>query len=426
LLAEGQLGLAWASLDAKQWAAAEAAARGAVAAAAGSKQADLPGWSKLALAEALINGGKPKEATPLLATLEASSVADIASQANYDAAQALEAQNMWEAAAARWEKYSSLAPEGDARARAYLRQGLALVKAKKTGEATAAFDRATAADAKGEVGARALYESAWLAHDAKHADETARWQKLESNYPASKYAAEAVLQQGELHFDAKAWLEATAAYRRVTERYPQSDIVATAWYKLASAEYNQNHWNEAAAAFEKAAAYPKSDVALESSFWTAESLRRAGKIAESRARYESFLKTANGTTAPGEIKELVPTAQLGLGQALLANGDAMGAAEAFRAAATGKGSTAVEANFGLAEALAKQNKNRDAATQYLKVATLYPNTAWTPRAQWEAARNLEQSGDKQTAVELLKVLSQRQPADEWSAKAQEQLKVWGG
>jgi TolA-binding protein len=310
------------------------------------------------------------------------------------------------------------------KAQAELRQGLALVKAKQSTAALAAFDRAIAADPKGDIGARALYESAWLAHDSKQStDEAERWKRLEAEFPTSQYAGEAAFQQGETLFEAKSWQDAATAYRRVTEKYPQSQSAPLAWYKLGSALYNLPDWKGAAAAFDKAATFPKSEVAAESSFWAAESTRRAGDWKAAAPRYESFLKNATGGGAPENIQQFVPAAHLGLGQALLASGESARAITEFQSGLEkAQGATEVELHFRLGEALLQQKNYKAAATQFLKVATLYNDSEYASRAQWNAAQAMEQSGDANAAQALYKAMAARQPADEWTAKAQAQLK----
>jgi TolA-binding protein len=73
----------------------------------------------------------------------------------------------------------------------------------------------------------------------------------------------------------------------------------------------------------------------------------------------------------------------------------------------------------------QQNKFKEAATQFLKVSTLYANSEWAARAQWNAAEATEKSGDKQAAIELYRALATRQPADALAAKAQERLTALG-
>ncbi|MBV9471030.1 MAG: tetratricopeptide repeat protein, partial [Abitibacteriaceae bacterium] len=422
LAGQAGLGLTWALLDANKPADAEASARKALA---GGAKGEIKERLQLSLGEALLSQKKTKEAAPVFVALQTSTVKDIATQAAYGSSLALEADKQWAAAARSWGKYAESAPDAPSRARAYLHQGLALVQAKSGVAAKAAFDQAVAADPKGEVGARALYESAWAAHDAKQtADEAARWQRLATDFPQSKYAAEAAFQQGESLFDSKSWNDAAAAYRTVTDKFPQSEAAPLAWYKLGSSLYNMKNWDEAATAFDKAATFPKSDVALESSFWAGESLRQGGKVEQARTRYQKFINGA--ATASKEVKAYLPTARLGLGQALAASNDLNGAVATYEAGlADAQGADAAELNYRLGEVLAQQGKYKEAYTHYLKVVISYRNSQWAPRSQWAAGQALEKTGDKQAAIDMYRQLAQRQPTSDLTSQAQDRLKALG-
>jgi TolA-binding protein len=436
LVGEARLGLTWSLLDAKKWAEAETAARSAVAALApvpgkpaSADTIALHNQARLALGESLLRSGKARDAAPVFTALSGSSDKEIATQAAYGAALSSESLKQWDAAATGWGKYAGLVADPATRARAYYQQGQALVNAKNGAGALAAFDKAVAADPKGEVGAQALYESAWAAHDLKQgAQETTRWQRLATEFPDSKLAAEANLQQGEALFAAKSWAAAAQAYSIVTQRYGQSDAAPQAWYKLGSAQYNLKAWTEAAAAFDKAAAFPKSPVALESSYWAGESLVQANNVAAARPHFEAFIKGATARpNLSADLKAMVPAARLGIGRALAAANDWAGAVAAYQAASNGaQGAVAAETGFYLGEALVQQGKLKEGATQFLKVATLYGGSEWAPRAQWGAAEATEKSGDKEAALQLYRALAERQPASPLTTQAQEKVKALGG
>jgi TolA-binding protein len=424
---EARLGLTWTLLDAKQWPEAAAAARAALAAAPDdAKTAELRDRMELALGEALLRGGNPQNAAIAFARVEPSANKELAAQAFYGSALALEGAKQWAAAAAKWSQRAEASGDAATKAGSYLRQGLALREAKNGAGALAAFDRALAADPKGEVAAQALYESAWQAHDLKQPnEEAARWKRLAADFPDSKYAAEAAFQQAEVLYDAKSYAEAAAAYRRVLEKSPQSEIAPLAWYKLGSALYNQKDWAEAAPAFDQAAA-AKKDFSLESSFWAGESWRQAGKLSEAKTRYAAFLQALNaaGSTPSKETQAFAPRAQLGLGLALAADKDWPGATAAYTAGLkTADGADAAELHYHLGEALAQQNKWKEASTEFLKVSISFPESKWNDKAQWNAAQALEKSGEKAPAVAIYKSLVARQPESAEAKQAQERLKA---
>jgi tetratricopeptide (TPR) repeat protein len=194
---------------------------------------------------------------------------------------------------------------------------------------------------------------------------------------------------------------------------------------MASALYNLPNWGEAASAFDKAATFAKSPIAVESNFWAAQSWRQAGSdMNAARTRYETFIAAASTPSAAKEIKELLPSARLGLGQALAAANDWTRAATVYRAGLAGaSGAVAAELNYRLGEALSQSGSNKDAATQWLKVVINHPQSEWASRAQWQAAQLLEKTGDRDAAIANYRALSQRQPASEWTTQAQERLKT---
>jgi len=421
LAGEARLGLAWSLLDAKKWSDAQTAARAALAPANRLKP-DLKAQLQIALGEALWRGGKAKDALPILALVETNASPDLASQAIYDSAQALESLKQWSVAAAKWEKYARISTDNAEKARGYLQQGLALAKAKNAPSALSAFDRAIAADPKGALAARALYESAWAATDAKqNAQAATRWQKLAADYPESSYAAEAGFQQGEALFAAKKWSDAAIAYRAVTENYATSESAPLAWYQLGAALYNAESFTDAATAFDRAATL-KSSVAVESLFWSGESLRRAENAGESRARYEKFIASKAADA------KLIPAARLGLGQSYAAEKDWTRAISSYEAAAkTATGSVAAETQFRWGEALVAAGRDKEAAPHFLKVVTNNDASAeWTARAQWNAALAFEKSGDKTSALQLLRDLAASKPASDLTAQAATKVKEMGG
>ena len=436
LAGEAQVRLAWSLLDLKKWDEAETSARAAGTTLDAAKDAALPlkQQARLALAQALWGAGKNAPAATVFGELATSKDADIALQSTYGAAMTLEVQQQWAPSAAQWARYAEMSDAGDKRADAYLHQGLALAKAKNGAQALAAFDRALAADPNGEKGARALLESAWAAHDLKQKEqETQRWQKLAAL--DSPYAATALLQQGQMAFDAKKWPEAAISYRAVLDKFPNSREAPLAAYQLGSSLYNAEKWAEAAMAFERAAQTPdntasaeQKDAAVEALFWSGESLRRAGDENAAANSYRKFIASIALRPQIGAAQWL-PQARLGLGRALNAKQQWAEAATVLRAALDGGQAApevAAEANFLLAQNLAAQNKPQEAATQALKVTTLYPNSAWAAEAAWIAATSIEKGGNKTAALELYRALAKRAGGGEWAVKAKEKLQDSGG
>jgi TolA-binding protein len=443
LAASARLGQAWALLDLKKWDAASTAARAGLAALAAApkptaakakENADVKARLSLALGESLWRAKKFAPAAAALSAATGAADKEVAAQSAFYAASSFESLGKWKEAGTQWNLYATAAEPGE-RARAHLKRGLALLKAKDSAGAQAAFDRAASLDAGGEIGARALYESAWAATEAKSSGAGARWARLASEFPDSKYAATAHFQNAENLFEAKKWSEAATAYRSLVEnpKWAASEEVPQAWYQLGSSLFNLKQWSEAAKAFERAATFGKSEFALESAFWAGESWAKSGDARASQAQYEAFLSQAalsSSRTAPAPPwKRFIPTARLGLGRALLDNGNAARAETVLREGLQGlpaASNAAPELNFRLAQALEAQSKWKDAATQALKVATLFPASEWAPQGAWIAAQATEKGGDKAAAQTLYRAIAQAQPPGEFASQAAAKLQELGG
>ena len=413
LASEGNLGLAWALEDQKKWADSEAAARAALAAGGEKDRAQL------ALANALLNQEKFAPAATAFSSVEQSSDKSFAAQGALGSAQALEKQNQWREAAAKWGKRATLLSENDAKARALTRQGLALGKAKDFAGAQVAFDAAINAAPQSEVGAQALYEAAWLAHDAKQNEqEIARWTRLATDFPDSKLAPEAIFQRGELALSAKKWDEAATLYARLLEKYPQDELAPRAQFGLGTALYNAQKWMEAARAFDKVGA-SKEQFSIEAPFWAAESFRKGGNQTEAGPRYGRFVKEVEGNAnAPAQLKEMLPLARLGWGQSM--STPALAADVYAPALALARGNTKAELGFRLGEALVMQEKWAQALPVLLPVAT--SDNPWSANATWLAALSLERTGAKADALALYQKLAASKPSNEWSEKAAARVK----
>ena len=413
LAAQGHLGLAWAFEDQKKWPESERAARAALLSGGENDRAQL------ALASALLNGGKFADAASAFALAEKSSDKTFAAQGAQGSALALEKQNLWREAAAKWAKRAALVPDGDLKARAFLRQGLALGKAKDGANAQLAFDAAVNAAPKSDTGAQALYEAAWLAHDAKQSEmEGARWTRLESDFPTSKLAPEAVFQNGELAMSAKKWDEAAAIYTRLLQKYPGDELASHANFELGTALYNAQKWAQAASAFDQVAP-SKDQFAVEAPFWAAESFRKSGDLTGAAPRYQKFVQAVEANaSAPAALKLLVPPARLGWGQSVATPAQAATIYQPALVAARGK--TKTELEFRLGQALATQLKWSQALPVLLPVAT--SDSPWRAPAQWLAAQSLENTGAKADALALYQKLAASMPANEWSEKAAARVK----
>jgi TolA-binding protein len=412
LAAQGNLGLAWAYEDQKKWVAAEKAARAALLIGGEKDRAQL------VLANALLNSGKFAPAAAAFAVTEKSTNKSFAAQSVQGAALALEKQNLWREAATKWARRAALMDEPDAKSRSYLRQGLALGKAKDNANAQLAFDAAASASANSEIGAQALYEAAWLANDAKQSDvENARWIRLETEFPTSKLAPEAIFQQGELALSNKKWEEAATTFGRLLQKYPTGELTARAHFSRGTAYYNAQKWNEAATAFDKVGDSSES-LPLEALFWAGESFRKSGNLAQAEPRYRRFVQTIEAsTTAPTKLKTLIPSARLGWGQTV---SPAQAALIYQTALASAQGKTKTELSFRLGQALTTQSKWAQALPILLPVAT--SETQWSAPAQWLTAQALGNTGAKSDALALYQKLAASQPSNEWTEKATVRVK----
>jgi TolA-binding protein len=117
------------------------------------------------------------------------------------------------------------------------------------------------------------------------------WEKVASEHPKSRYAAEALLHVGDARLKAEKHEEARTQYALLLSNFPQSPLAIEARFKLGSALYSLSRYEEAVAAFALVIADKKAgDYLPESLYWSGVAFEKLSKK-ESAIQYLMRLVT---------------------------------------------------------------------------------------------------------------------------------------
>ncbi|HOQ28715.1 MAG TPA: tetratricopeptide repeat protein, partial [Armatimonadota bacterium] len=86
-----------------------------------------------------------------------------------------------------------------------------------------------------------------------------------------------------------------------------------------------------------------------------------------------------------------------------------------------QGDAAAELQLRKGEALQAQGKHADAATEFLKVAVLYPQSEWAPKAQYQAGQAYENAKEKTRAIAVYRALIEQYPQSQAAEQARARL-----
>lgn len=349
----------------------------------------------------------------------------------------------------------------EAKAYALYALGDALYQAKQYPEALQVYGKVLTGAPESRAAAFALLGQAWVKLAQGDPGASEAFLGVARKYPqspAAQQVPEGLLAVAEKLFDEGKYAEAQAGYQRLLEGYPQSNLVDEAQYKLAWSLLKLSQPDQALEHFMRAASQADSHAVAADACYQAARLRAArGDSAGAAALLEVFQNQYQDTeTAPAalvlrgrmltELKQYDQAAATfqavqkkypqskALGEAWL------GLARVYReqkrldqaraaldqAAATAQGAIGAEAQFELAALCRDAGDQAKAAEEFLKVAILYGDAAWSARAQYEAGQCYEALGDKEAAVRCYKVMvrdySEQEP---WRSQAQARLKALG-
>lgn len=365
-------------------------------------------------------------------------------------------------AVAAYQRYRRLGAEPRKLLGAARLAGAALADAGRPQEARALFDELLGR-ARGDraVQAEVLLESAWIALDAKDADEAEAALRTALKFgpaPAARPAlAQALFFAGELRFDAGEFDQARALYELALPG-AAADVAAQALYKLGFAHLRAERLDEAALAFARVASeHPEHELAGETRYLSANCRFRQGRFEECAQMLSSFVRESpRHACAPKALLELgvacgelgrwgeceaalnelarrnakdidVAHADLWRARAARERGDVRGArASLERVLAADRGLHAARARIELGRLDSDAGKHEDALAQFLKVALLYEGGDVVPQALFLAAGSLEALERFDKARARYAELVEKHSGSPYAARARERLEALEG
>lgn len=334
---------------------------------------------------------------------------------------------------------------------------------RKVGDAQATLAALLAADKTHRNVDRIRYE---IGHEllaaGKVADAAQMFAALAKDSPQSPLAAEAWFHVGRSHEDAaekgddaakqQPLAAAASAYAAGLESATEAALREKLQYKLGGILFRQRKFDAAAAQLQdQIKAQPQGPLAGPARQLAAESLFELGRFAEAlplfekvaadkvekyhaRALYRAGTCAAKLKTWPASqahfealLKEF-PTfeqaadARYGLAFALQNQNQPALAEKAYeQVTRETESETAAKARFMMGEIDFARKQYGDAIEDFLAVTVGYPYEYWQGMAQFEMARCLLETGDKQRAAATLKQLVEKQPAHERAADARRLL-----
>jgi TolA-binding protein len=366
-----------------------------------------------------------------------------------------------EATVAAYRRFAELGGEPRKLLGAARLAGAALSESGRAEEARAMFDELLG-KTRGEraVQAEVLLESAWMALDAKDADEAeaalrTAW-KLGPAAPAQPALAEACFFAGELRFEAgdldraRALYElalpaaapavaaqalyklgfahlraerlddAAAAFARVGEEHAQHELAAESRYLAAECRFRQKRYEECANLLANfAREHPRHACVPKALLKLGVSLGESGRWKECEAALAELAR--RGAPAEGALE-----AELWRGRAVAARGDARGARAAFeKVVGADRGLLAARARLELGRLDSAAGKHEDALANYLKVALLYEGGDVVAESLFLAAGALEALERSDKARARYAELVEKHAASPFAARARERLDALG-
>jgi len=271
-------------------------------------------------------------------------------------------------------------------------------------------------------------------------------------------AADALFRLGEIAYEGGDYESALARYTDLTTKYPQSGLAPAAHYKRAWSLLQLKRADDSVEAFRQClAAKPSADIAADCHLHIALALGAKGQTDQAVAELAGFRNEYKGTpSAPFALVALAelyaaksdwPNAEaaaaaapdtgqsahrarraLVLGQALHAQKKLEEATKVLiEAADLAEGETAAAARFELAAVQAEAGKHTQAADSFLNVAIVFGESAYAPRALYEAGQCFERAGATDDAKKAYRSLLNDYPkAPEWVDRAKARMQALGG
>ncbi|MEX0819413.1 MAG: tetratricopeptide repeat protein [Pirellulaceae bacterium] len=265
--------------------------------------------------------------------------------------------------AEEWEKFLKRFPKDPLAPKARHYAGVCYLQLKAYDQAAAHFETILKADPKFELAEDAFLNLGWCRYSAPTDDKTENYQKaaeafaaLVRQFPKGKYTDQALFYLGESFYALQKKPEAIAAYRKLVEEHEKSSLRSDGLYALG-------------VTYEEEQAYAE-----------------AGEI------YDLFLKEFPDSALHTEVR-------MRKAETVLQEGDVATAQKMFGEVAAIDGFTSADhAIFRQAYCAAKLEDLEEAGKLYAKLATDFPESAYTGDATISAGRSFYRGNDLANAT----------------------------
>lgn len=228
------------------------------------------------------------EAEALISKLNSTTAAATADEAIARADRLYDAKRYGDATTAYNDAFTRFPPT--ARPEAQLRRGISAVNSKRTGDATAALNSIPSSAA--ELRAEALFYLAQAYSQARQWEQVrSTVEELRRSFPASPFAARAMVRAGEIARDAKNTADSSYFFRSAVSSFPGSAEVAQAQFEMAWDMHETKNYQESSRLLTEHLAYyadKNTDNRGRAGYWAGRDSERAGKLSEARAIYEAM------------------------------------------------------------------------------------------------------------------------------------------
>jgi tetratricopeptide (TPR) repeat protein len=325
----------------------------------------------------------------------------------------MEKQNYAEASA-QFKRLIAAFPDSRLRERAYYQLGECYFKFGQFDEALKMFRDLYIRSPKSELGSYAKFRMGWCYFSMnKEKEAIQEFEEFLAQYPESPITAEVYEGIGEYYFNRGQYQKSREYLQIIPRRFPSNPLCANAYFGIAMAyEREGDLWASVAQIQKLADQFPKSELAAKGILRVAELLVSQGKSDEAKVE---LMKIVSQETGGGPFKTL---AQKKLAEILKTQGFLREAELYFsEALKRSRGDLACEIEFELAEVFEAKNEMDQAASEFLKLAHLYPNNAiYMDRARVRAAALLEYQKKYNEALKVYEMIADSQSSQADFAK----------
>jgi TolA-binding protein len=241
-------------------------------------------------------------------------------------------------------------------------------------------------------------------------------------YEDSQYALEAEYRLGLMDLKGGDFSGALARFQTLVENHPQSPWQEKTLFKMGSALYALERYDEAAQSYERVARQARETGLIVDALFNAGICR--GKMNDWEGALAAYERLVQDFPNYQENQKW----SLRLGFVYLQAGRPARALKTFEQIDTGKDAElGAEVQFWLGECFFHMEEYEKAAQEYLRVSYLYPlQDQWAVTGEYNAAVSYEKLGREEEARSIYrKLVTDRGPADQWGAAAQERLDELG-